>query len=237
MKNILVFVLVSTFILSGFTTSCGGRIVGSGNMESVDYDYTGFTMIEAGSGFEVTVTRASNYSIKVTTDDNVREHLEITRTGDILEISLASGSFSSVTLEAEITMPGLAGINLSGGSRANISGFNSANPFSVTLSEGSELAGDIVSGDAGLGLSGGSRVTLRGLGGDLLARSSGGSNMILDDFRINNADINIDGGGTAIITVNGRLDTVLTGGSQLLYSGEPEMGDVNISGGSSLEKR
>ena len=47
-------------------------------------------------------------------------------------------------------MPDIYGVNLSGGSRASISGFSSPHDFSVGLSGGSEVAGDITAGNADL---------------------------------------------------------------------------------------
>jgi hypothetical protein len=120
-------------------------------------------------------------------------------------------------------MPVLEGINLSEGASAMVYGFSSDNDFSVTLSEGSRLEGTIETGDIGFGLSEGSQVNLTGSGNNLVARSSDGSRLMLDDFPIHNADINIDGGGRAILNISGRLDTTLTGGSRLEYSGNPEM--------------
>ena len=70
-----------------------------------------------------------------------------------------------------------------------------------------------------------------------MARNSSGSEITLDEFPVHNADINIDSGGRSFLNINGRLDTVLTGGSELYYTGNVEMGDINVSGGSKLEKR
>ncbi len=237
MKIILVYVLVSSLILSGFTASCGGQIVGSGKLVTETYDYTDFTMIEAESGFVLTITQSSSYAIEISADDNIREYLEITGTGNTLRIGLSRGNISSTTLRAEMTMPEIEGLNLSNGAKAVVTGFNSAGSFSATLTGGSVLIGDIVSGDAGFGLSGGSMVTLTGSGRDLMVRSSDGSEVTLDEFPVNNADINIDRGGRSFFNINGKFDTTLTGGSELYYTGEPEMGDINVSGGSKLEKR
>jgi hypothetical protein len=235
-KRLFISLLNIVTLLSVIFTGCGGEITGSGTLTTKSYDYTGFTMIEVESGFVLTVTQSQSYEIEVTTDDNILEHLDITMTGNTLKLGL-SGSVSPTILRAEISMPGIEGINLSGGSKAVITGFNSNETFSVTLTGGSVLTGDIVSGDVGFGISGGSMVTLTGSGRDLMVRSSEGSEMTLDEFPVNNADINIDGGGRSFININGKLDTVLTGGSELYYIGEPEMGNVNVSGGSVLEKR
>jgi len=234
MKRNLILIVI--FILSGILAGCGGQTTGSGTLVTESYDYSGFTMIEADSGFGLIIKQSQSYKIEVTTDDNILDRLDISMTGTTLQLSL-SGSISPTVMRAEISMPEIEGFNLSGGAKAAISGFNSNKPFSVTLTEGSALVGDIVSGDAGFGISGGSMVTLTGSGKDLMVRSSEGSELTLDEFPVNNADINIDSGGRSFFNVNGKLDTVLTGGSELYYTGEPELGEVNVSGGSKLEKR
>jgi hypothetical protein len=234
MKRTLILIVL--FILSGILAGCGGETTGSGTLAAESYDYTGFTLIEADSGFGLIIKQSQSYEIEITTDDNILERLDISMTGSTLKFSL-SGSISPTVLRAEISMPSIEGFNLSGGAKAAITGFNSDKSFSVTLTEGSTLVGDIVSGDAGFGISGGSMVTLSGSGSDLMVRSSDGSELTLDEFPVNNADINIDSGGRSFFNINGRLDTVLTGGSELYYTGEPAMGNVNVSGGSKLEKR
>ncbi|MBN2074839.1 MAG: DUF2807 domain-containing protein [Dehalococcoidales bacterium] len=237
MKRILISLLAVIFILSSIITGCGGETAGSGKLTTESYDYTDFTLIEAVKGFELTVKQSQSYKIEITTDDNIRKYLDINKTGNILKIGLSGGHIDLTTLRVELSMPGIEGINLSGGASATITGFNSDKSFSVTLTGGSVLTGDIISGDAGFGISGGSVVTLSGSGKDLMVRSSDGSELTLDEFPVNNADINIDGGGRSFFNIKGKLDTVLTGGSELYYTGDPEMGEVNISSGSVLEKR
>ncbi len=237
MKKIFIHLFAILIILSSLFVGCGGGTTGSGKLVTEAYDHTGFTMIEAENGFALFIKQSNSYKIEVTTDDNILKYLDIARIGDTLKIGLSGGSISPTILRAEISMPGIEGINLSSGTKAAITGFNSDESFSITLTGGSVLIGDIVSGDVGIGISSGSMVTLTGSGGDLMARSSSGSEITLDEFPVHNADINIDSGGRSFVNINGRLDTVLTGGSELYYTGDVEMGDVNVSGGSKLEKR
>lgn len=237
MKRIFISLLSVVSILSSILAGCGGETAGSGKLVTESYDYTDFTLIEAEKGFELTVKQSQSYKIEITTDDNIRKYLDINKTGNILKIGLSGGHIDLTTLRVELSMPGIEGINLSGGASATITGFNSDKSFSVTLTGGSVLTGDIISGDAGFGISGGSVVTLSGSGKDLMVRSSDGSELTLDEFPVNNADINIDGGGRSFFNIKGKLDTVLTGGSELYYTGDPEMGEVNVSSGSVLEKR
>jgi len=187
---------------------------------------------------KVEITKSSTFSVEITTDDNVQEYLKVTKSGETLEIGLELGRiYGSVTLRAKITMPDLYKLDLSGGSRASITGFSSSHDFSVGLSGGSRLEGDMTAADADFDLSGGSWVDLTGSADDLDVNSSGGSQLDLEAFSVNNADVNLSGGSRATVNVNGTLDVNLSGGSKVLYVGEATLGDVDLSGGSTVNRK
>ena len=187
----------------------------------------------------------------------MQEYIEVTKSGDTLRIRLTGfRSYISVTFVAKITMPDLYGINLSGGSQADITGFSSSHDFSAQLSGGSEITGNIIAGDADFDLSGGSRITgnitagdtdldlsggsqvnLEGTADDLNINSSGGSQLDLEGFSADNADINLSGGSSATVNVDGTLDVNLSGGSRVIYVGEPTLGDIDLSGDSTVSKK
>ncbi|MFC1946546.1 head GIN domain-containing protein [Chloroflexota bacterium] len=237
MKNIAFAVLIGILLISGLLAACQGVVFGSGDPEKRTFDYTDFTKIEAHNGFHVEITKSSSFSVEVTTDDNVWEYLDVSKNGDTLVIGFEwNRSYNSMIKEAVITMPGIEGIQLSGGSQGEIEGFNSSDDFSAKLSGGSRLDGTITTGDTDLSLSGGSRVTLSGMGENLIIDSSGGSRVNLEDFAVNDADISISGGGFADIHMDGILNANLSGGSKVIYSGNLELGDLDLSGGSTISK-
>ena len=61
--------------------------------------------------------------------------------------------------------------------------------------------------------------------------------MDLEAFLVNNADIGLSGGGKATVNVDGTLDVNLSGGSKVLYVGEPTLGDRDLSGDSTVSKK
>ncbi len=238
MRKTLVVILIMAVLTSVLFLGCGAVVTGSGDLETETYNFSDFTKVEAHYGFQVKITQSSVYSIEITTDDNVQEYIEITESDDTLMIRLTGfRSYTSVTLEAKITMPDIYGVNLSGGSQADVVGFNLSHNFSASLSGGSRLTGNLTIDDADFDLSGGSQVNLWGTAADLEINSSGGSQLDLETFPINNANINISGGGTAIINISGALDVNLSGGSKVIYIGEPVMDDTILSGGSTVRKK
>ena len=230
-------VVLTVVLLAVFGVFGGVVIIGSGNLTTRNFNLSDFTEIAAQSGFQLELVQSSNFSVEVTADDNVMDYIDVYKSGNTLKIRPQwNRSFRSVTLIAKITMPDLYEIKLSGGSRASISGFSSSHDLSVGLSGGSSVTGDITAGDAYFDLSGGSQVNLQGTADNLDINGSGGSQLELEAFSVNNADINLSGGGRATVSVNGTLDVNLSGGSHVTYIGEPTSIDMNLSGDSTISQ-
>ncbi|UCG35975.1 MAG: DUF2807 domain-containing protein [Candidatus Bathyarchaeota archaeon] len=230
-------VLAAAFFLGAWHPF--GQIIGSGNLITQEKSFSDFSAVDVGSGFEVEITQSSSYTVKITADDNVLDHIIVSKTGDTLTIRLRLGySFQSVTLRGKITMPELRELELSGGTHGTVKGFSSSHEFVAELSEGSHLSGDLrTSGDAKFSLSGGSHLSkLDGAASDLGVSASSGSHVDLSDFPVHDASVNLNGGSHATINVDGRLDADLSGGSHLFYIGDPTMGDIETSGGSTVSK-
>ena len=232
---ILAVVLITAVSLSGCFV--GGVVTGSGNLVTEEMDFSGFTRVEVGYAFEVVIVQSGSYSVSITVDDNLSEFVRVSKTGETLKIGLKSGySCQSGTLKAVITMPELHGLTLSGGSRGTVGGFHSSQDFKLNLSGASSVTGGITTDSADFSLSGASTVDLTGSANDVLIRASGGSQLYLDRFPVRNADVNLSGGSEATVKLDGTLKGNLSGGSQLYYVGETTIGDIDISGGSVMEK-
>lgn len=236
---IVAAILAVALLIPGLSAGCEGiSVTGSGNLTTETFNFSDFTRVEAQSGFQIEVTQSSAFSIEVTADDNIHQFIEVEKSGETLSIRLRGNRFyHSVTLEAKITMPELYKIELSGGSQASITGFSSSHDFEADMSGGSQLSGDITAGDAEFELSGGSQVTLEGEADDLVIDASGGSHLDLEDFPVDNATIQLSGGGRATINVSGTLDVDLSGGSRVIYVGEPTDINIEASGDSTVSKK
>jgi hypothetical protein len=211
---VLIVVLLAVGVLPGIQSPFG--TIGSGHPSTVQYNLTDFTAVSASQGFSVVITQGNSYSVKVTTDDNLQQYMDVHKDGSTLYVQLKPGfGFTTTQLKAEITMPTLTNLQLSGGSQATAQNLN--------------LAGNL-----GIDFSGGSRATITGTAVDLTVSGSGGSNINLQDLQVQNASVDLSGGSQAKVDASGRLDVNLSGGSQLQYRGNPTMGSQDISGGSRI---
>ncbi len=215
---VVVVGLISTvFFFGGWSPF--GAVVGSGNLVTNEQPFSDFTSVDARSGFLVEISKSNEYSILVTTDDNVMEFIEITKSGDTLNIGVKWGSsIRSTTMKVEITMPELDSLELSGGSQGNLEEFSFTNSFSIDLSGGSQLVG-------------------LGEANDLTIDASGGSILDLSDFSAHDVNVELSGGSQATINLDGTLDADLSGGSSLSYIGDPTLNNIETSSGSTINKK
>jgi len=258
MKKAIVAVLVAVFLTSGLLMGCGGILKGSGDLETKQFDFSDFTKVDISSAFEVEIIKSDSYDISITADDNLFEHIQVSKEGETLKIGLKTISIRwPVTLKAKVTMPQLRGLNFSGATRGTVSGFSSTENLDIDVSGASSLdlvgmstgdakfdisgaskvTGDITTGDAEFDVSGASTVQLEGSASDLVAKAGGASRVKLAGFTVNNADIRLSGASNGTVNLVGRLDADLSGASKLSYIGEPTMGNINTSGASSLSKK
>ena len=242
-KTAIIIIVAVVVVAAGISTALilkglPGIVVGSGNLETQGYDFADFTAVEVSSAFQFEITESSTFSVNVTADDNVISYVRVSREGQTLTISLPRvGGLRFVTLKASIAMSQLGGLTVSGASRGTVSGFSSTEDLDITVSGASRVTGDITAGDVRFSVSGASTMELEGAANDMVAEVSGASRLNLEDFPVDNADVNISGASTGTINLTGRLDANVSGASTLLYIGEPTMGDISVTGASTLRQK
>ena len=105
------------------------------------------------------------------------------------------------------------------------------------ISGASTLTSNVtVDGDVQLIVSGASTVELEGEANDITINASGASNVDLSTFSVNNADVLLSGASQATINLEGILNANVSGASHLLYIGNPTLGDIETSSGSTIEQ-
>jgi hypothetical protein len=235
-------VMVSVMALSILACQVGGltSIRGSGNVVTQEETFSGFDKVDASQAFEVDISQGDTFSVVIRIDDNLVQYLQVVKQGNTLKIGLKPGrryNIRNAKMEAEVTMPELTGLHLSGASHGTITGFKSTKALDVDVSGASFLRGDIEAGDARFDVSGASQVTLTGSAQDVTIDASGASIVKLADFPV--ADASVEASGASSVTVNpsGKLDVDASGASHVYYLGSPTLGKVDTSGASSINRK
>jgi hypothetical protein len=249
---IVLVVSTSTFLV---LAGCGGWVTGSGKVETREMDFTNFTELDIDSAFEVDITRAEAYRVTITTDDNIFDYINVHQSGKTLHIGLKQPyAYMRTTRKATVTMPALQQLELSGASHAKVSGFIATSPLEMDISGASTLnISDCEAGDTDINVSGASKASgslkmadgkfevsgastleLSGSGKNLSLEISGASTLKLGEFTTAKAVVSVSGASRATINITGRLDAEVSGASTLTYLGNPTLGDIEVTGASTL---
>ncbi len=216
------------------------RFRDSGEVEVIDYGYSDFDGVEASHVFEVDIQQGIDFSVVVTADSAVVEYLDVSLAGDRLRLSLKPGynyNFDGAKLEADVRMPSLTSLVLSGASYAYVYGFESADGLRLDLSGASEVYGDVAVGEARFDLSGANRVELSGSCASLDVEASGSSNADLAEFYAEAVNVNASGASEAYVWTDGLLNVDASGDSDVFYKSGADLGSINSSGTSSVRER
>lgn len=257
-KAVIYLALIIMFTALFGTAGCDNLINASGEIATWDMDYSDFNRLEISSAFDVKINRADSYLVRITIDKALYEYLKIDQRGDTLRIGLKPNyAYLNTTPQAIIDLPDLHRLGLSDASIAVVSGFSVSHSLdfrlsdasrlnlghtiagngSFSLSDASEVTGSIEMDDGNFKLTGSSSLELEGSADNIKIDAAASSEVILTDFPVVTADIELSSSSEAVINVSTRMDVNLSSSSRLEYIGNPKLGKLDMSGDSKLNQR
>jgi hypothetical protein len=214
------------------------RVTGSGNVVSLEQDFSDFDRLVVSHAFRTTVTQGDSFDVVIRIDDNLQPYLRVEQDGDTLSIGLTDElglGLLTATLEADITLPSLASLDASGGTHVTLAGFEEDAAVSLNASGASRLEGHLETPGLDLTVSGASGAELSGSAEQLHIDANGASRADMGAFAAVDADVVVNGASNATVNVSGTLNADASGASHVTYLGAPTLGAVNVSGGSSVD--
>ena len=260
-KAFVLAMLAAAVIAAVLLPGCAAA--GAGKLITEDKDFSDFNTVDVEGAFQVEIIRSDSFSVTISADEGVFDYIAVDKEGDTLRIYLnPRHTFTDFTLrprnlKAKITMPALRGLRLAGASRGAMTGFQSSEDLRVEVSGASLLnlddieagevefevsgaskaSGDMEADNVEFDVSGASEVKLKGSAGDTSVEASGASKVNLGDLPLDNAEVDLSGASEATINVRGKLDCELTAASRLYFHGNPNMGEVSVSGASTIKHK
>ena len=240
-KQILVLIGIAIVITQFWgcneDTNIFGSIKGSGHIIDVEYSFNNYNRIDVSNAFELTVKQSDTFHVVLFVDDNIVQYLDIRRSGDWLIIDMEDDhNYNNVELRAEIHMPEIDFLKGSGATAISMNGFTDSTEFRMELSGASVFSANLITNECEIYLSGASVINLNGSCNKLYFESSGASELNMGSFVAKEAFFIMSGASDGTINVTDHLDVTLSGASVLRYYGDPEIGNLNITGASSLIK-
>jgi hypothetical protein len=258
MKKIFIPVITILVFASLLMAGCEGLgyTSGSGEIKTKQFDLKDFDSIDISNSFQFEIKKSDSYSVSISCRENIVPYLDIFESGKHLTISLKPGFHTNGDLNAEISLPDLSRLIVSGDSKGSVRGFKSGDDLEIIVSGASQVDTDIEAGKTVIELSGVSKLKgnlsaqktslrisgvstceLDGTAGNSDIEISGASTASLKNFQLNDVNITASGASTAIIKTNGTLNLDISGASTLEYYGNPTLSKVSVTGASKIKSK
>lgn len=217
------------FNLLFFVTLSSGQNKGSGNVIKQQRNVTGFTEIEAGSAFSITVEQGSAYQLIVETDDNYQERIETVVEGDRLIIS-SMGMKNPSAMKVFVTLPEIRSIEIYGAARLNSVGTLNASSLKLELSGASKVDLDLNTEMLNTDISGAAKATLSGNTVSHISNISGAANLNALKLTALSTNADISGAGKATINSTNEIIADISGAGSLSYFDNGQLQKLNKPG-------
>ncbi|HVF95839.1 MAG TPA: head GIN domain-containing protein [Flavisolibacter sp.] len=236
MRTIFLFILTLA-ILSSCNFLGGKKVSGNGTIVSRDISAGSFENIEASGAITVYLRQNATSSVKIETDENLMEFVEVVVDGNTLRIRPKKGYNLDPSKEVIVYAwaPGFREVGISGASKLLSQGTLTGNNLQLDASGASEIQLDVDLPKIDANLSGASTLRLKGRAEDFSTEASGASKILCMDLSAEKATLDLSGASNAKITANKELVIDASGASDVEYRGNADV-DQKSSGASSVKK-
>jgi hypothetical protein len=241
-KTIIMKRLLLLLPLSLIFASCdhffGDRIRGNGNIVSENRSAQGFHNVHVSNNIDVHITQGTAYAVRVETDQNLMEYLQIGTDGDVLVIDVRNHVNLDPThkISVYVTAPDYKNLKASGACHFySETQITSTETLDIDLSGACGAVIDLKTPSVDAGLSGACTLELKGETKSLSIDGSGASEAKCFDLKAENVDVDFSGAGHAEVFASVNLKAEVSGASSIRYRGSPSV-NQHTSGASSINK-
>ena len=221
-----VFAAAVFFLLTFTSCQLLNIVTGNGNIKTKSYDLKSFTAISCSGKWTVHIEHGTDFSVKITSDENLFPVFDVFTLGDTLYVTERSTyHLESTEQKVVITMPTLTRLKASGSLKCFISDFNQpADELLLSLSgSGAIAAGPLIVQKINLQISGSGTVSASGKAENINAFISGSGKMKAAELEANDASVDISGSGSAEVLAKNTLNAVVSGSGIIYYKGSPRI--------------
>jgi len=207
----------AALIIGGLAlASCDvGGIRGNGHIVTEQRSVGPFTNVDAGGAFEIEWSSGAP-AAAVIADENLQQYIEVTTRDNVLRLRTTQSIHFARSLKVTITSSALEAVKLSGASKL--------------------VAHQVKGSKFYLETTGAAKVTVDGTVDELIANTTGASNLFADSLQTKNAQISVTGAGKARLAVSDSLKVSITGAGKVEYTGNPHI-EREIAGAGSIKRR
>jgi hypothetical protein len=212
------------------------KIRGNGDIVTFDRTMSAFekiritTVFSSNNGFDgkgiIYIHSGEEYRLSLTIDSNLNQYVEINTIDNVLEIR--TNKKIKKDFIVDIYSPKISSITIDSIGKIEIIDAINASSLSINISGAGEIKGNIECEDFFADVGGAGKLTMTGYSKNADINISGVGNFNGQEFRVDNASIDINGVGKATIWTVDNLVADISGIGSIKYRGTP---NINFSRG------
>ena len=215
-----------------FLASCAifPIIIGNGNLVNIERKVSSFEKISSSGSAELLYHASQEYRVVVTTDSNLIDYVDIVTKNGVLSVKFKGNkSYSYTRFIIDVYCPTLSGVSISGSASFTGSDKIVTSTFDADVSGSGRIDGTIECNNVSAKISGSGRINIIGSGKNANINISGSGKFIGNEFRVEDAVVDMSGSADASIWATNNLRVKISGSGRLNYRGRPLI-DSKISG-------
>ena len=239
MRKLLLVLVVIAFAATSCRYGFGKRVSGNGTMQSEERTVTNFKNVLVSGGMDVSIAQGDVKPVKIETDDNLLQYIEVIQQGDDLVIREKKGINldPSNKIKVYVTTPVYHNIKLSGAGNIISEGkITNTDDMEIQVSGAGDIKMDLKAPAVKINLSGAGSITLKGDTKDVDLSLSGAGSAHCFDMLAENSKVRVSGVGDANVYASVSVDARVSGVGSIRYKGGASNVSQHVSGVGSVSK-
>lgn len=198
-----------------------------------------FTEVHSGGSWDVILEEGNVEEVRVVVKGVALSKVKTEVDGKVLKLGLERGNYMNVDVKFYVTYKSLQGVKVSGSGDMVVKNNVIADDFYVGLSGSGDISMKSLMADRlDVSISGSADLEIKdGEIGKAEIKQSGSGDFEGKNLAINELNVSKSGSGDTEVGDLGKVSARSSGSGDIIYSGSPTMGDIKVSGSSSIRKR
>jgi hypothetical protein len=236
MKSMIKFVIVLSLVLMGSGEALAQwgskKVKGNGNVTSRTVNTSNYDAIKNFGSIDVHLKKGTEGNIVVKTDENLQEYIIVEVVDNALKIRTENNVSLSTKNGIHVYVPfnDISEVSLTGSGDVDTEDPINGDELKITLTGSGDVDLAVAANTVNATLTGSGDVAVRGTTTNLNLRITGSGDFNGNDLRSQNTEVTVSGSGDAIVYASKFLKARVHGSGDVVYKGNPEKRDTNVSG-------
>jgi hypothetical protein len=238
MKKLFFAVIILMITASGCREVFGKRIRGNGHIQTETRSSSSFNSIDVSGAINIYVKQDSVSSIRVESDANLLEYIDVYNDNGTLHIHQMDGYRLKPTREIKVYVSGPSFRRFEASGACDIFSENKvsgSDGIDIDLSGASDVKMELKAPKVHAELSGAGTIALKGEAKDFTVSGSGSTDIKCFELMAENVEVEISGAGNAEVFASIKLDVRVSGAGSVKYKGNATVSQ-RVTGAGSVKK-